>query len=150
MNNSLWLLLASSKEWLLRLRWVITGLFVSVLGALWAKVLFGYPLHIPSRSLLGNMDGALHPSPSFSALESSRERHSNRIQLHYNFINSVLSLFHSNKEIFNTNLMRYKEQSPGLCIQGWGRDVLCPQEVKGLEETCLVQWRMLTVFCQND
>lgn len=75
--------------------------------------------------------GALHPSPSFSALESSRERHSNRIQLRYNFISSVPSLFHSNKEIFNENLMRNKEQSPGLCMQG---------EV----ETCciLMKWRV--------
>lgn len=55
MNNSLWLLLASSKEWLLRLRWVIIGLFVSVLGALWAQVQFGCPSHTPSSSVLGNM-----------------------------------------------------------------------------------------------
>lgn len=64
MNNSLWPLLASSKEWLLRLRWVITGLFVPVLGALWAKVQFGYPLHIPSQSLLGNRALCI-PVPAF-------------------------------------------------------------------------------------
>lgn len=123
MNNSLWPLLASSKEWLLRLRWVITGLFVPVLGALWAKVQFGYPLHIPSQSLLGN--SSLHPSPSFSASDSSCERNCNRIQLHYNYINSVPSLFHSNKEILNEYLMRNKELNMGLCIQGCGRsDVL--------------------------
>lgn len=50
MNNSLWLLWSSSKEGLLRFRWVITGPFVSVLGAVRAKVQLGYPLRVPSAA----------------------------------------------------------------------------------------------------
>lgn len=90
------------------------GLFVSVLGALWAKVQLGSPLHIPPLILLGNMplflSQPLHPQMSLWKRQCC-----NGLWLHCNFIESLPSLFHSNREVFPEHLMRYKPLSMTVC-----------------------------------
>lgn len=149
MNNSLWLLWSGSKEWLLRLTWVIIGLFVSVLGALWAGAQLGAPLHIP-LGFFWETRGSF--CPRFLALKCCYGGGTAvpGFSFHYDAIESLSSLFHSNKEVFVEHLTRYKVLSTALWIYRVKVDFMCYVLKGKVAEAWGPGRRGSGSFCQND